>query len=94
MHLDQFDKLKEVIKVLEDKTRQLKQENYRLYKENLELKNNTTENNKTDENYLIEINKLKHENNQLKIKNNEARARLDELIVLVKRNSAQEHGVE
>jgi hypothetical protein len=87
MRLDQFDKLQVLIRELIDKTLLLKQANYRLNEENekLKAKIEQIELQKPGSN-LLDLSKLKEENKQLRIKNNQALERLEELIGFVEQN--------
>jgi FtsZ-binding cell division protein ZapB len=91
MRLDQFDKLQNLVKELEEMTRKLKQENYILNQENQKLKNqlSITKTNNFD---LEEIEQLKAENNILKNKNNVARTRLNQLIGVVEKSVVHGNG--
>ncbi|KAA3617472.1 MAG: hypothetical protein D8M58_02110 [Calditrichaeota bacterium] len=94
MKLDQFDKLHDLLKELEEKTRLFKQENYKLKIENKKLQDKISllELNSNSQG-LSKVTEIKKENESLKIKNNEAKARLAHLISQVEGNIAFEKGV-
>ena len=95
MRLDQFDKLQVLVRELKEYLLQIKQANYRLIKENEKLKEELTLRGiQPGISNREEINELKEENKQLKIKNKEARARLNKLISFVNSKTAQLNGVE
>lgn len=95
MRLDQFDRLQVLVRELKEYLLQVKQANYRLVKENEKLKEKIesieTQTGPAD---LSEVNKLKEENKELKIKNIEARARINKLITFVSGKTAQFNGVD
>lgn len=87
MRLDQFDKLQVLIRELKEKVLQLRQANHRLNEENANLRAKMGQLELNDPgSKLIDLSKLKEENKQLKIKNNEALERLEELIGFVEQN--------
>ena len=95
MRLDQFDKLQVLVRELKEYLLQIKQANYRLIKENEKLKEQIeTKGSQPGISGRDEINELKEENKQLRIKNKEARARLNKLINFVNGKTAQFSGVE
>jgi len=95
MRLDQFDKLQVLVRELKEYLLQIKQANFRLLKENEKLKEELANRGSQPGSFSREeLNELKEENKQLKIKNKEARARLNKLISYVDGKSAQFNGVE
>ena len=94
MRLDQFDKLHVLVKELQEKASILKQENSKLNLENKKFKEKILvfESN-PHEGEIEELNKLKKENELLKLKNNDARAHLSQLISKVEGNIVLEKGV-
>jgi len=95
MRLDQFDKLQVLVRELKEYLLQIKQANFRLIKENEKLKEQiATKGSLPGDSSREEINELKEENKQLRIKNKEARARLNKLISFVNGKTAQYNGVK
>ena len=95
MRLDQFDKLQVLVRELKEYLLQVKQANFRLINENEKLKERIEIIESQSGNpSQVEINELKEENKQLRIKNKEARARLNKLISFVNGKTAQYDGVE
>jgi len=95
MRLDQFDKLQVLVRELKEYLLQVKQANHRLLKENEKLKEQLANSEvPVSTSGREEINELKEENKQLRIKNKEARARLNKLIKFVNGKTAQFNGVE
>ena len=94
MRLDQFDKLHILVKELLEKASILKQENSKLNLENQKLKEKLSvlESNPNQQGFE-ELNKLKKENELLKLKNNDARTHLSQLINKVEGNIVLEKGV-
>jgi len=87
MRLDQFDKLQVLIRELKEKVLQLRQANHRLNEENEKYRARVEElESQAPGDKLLDLSKIKEENKQLKIKNNEALERLEELIGFVEQN--------
>lgn len=95
MRLDQFDKLQVLVRELKEYLLQVKQANFRLIKENEKLKEKIEILElQPGASNQVEVNKLKEENKQLKIKNKEARDRLNRLINFVNKKTVHSNGVE
>ncbi|RMH62007.1 MAG: hypothetical protein D6677_10725 [Calditrichaeota bacterium] len=96
MHLNQFDKLQQLLNRLEERVMYLKQHNYRLIQENAQLKQELAEvkNNHPTAEYNKKLNALIEENKRLKANNQQANLKLNALIEEVGQTLAQQNGVE
>jgi hypothetical protein len=94
MRLAQFDKLQILLNKLEQKTRLLKQTNFKLTQENIKLREELELiRMSSDTIELLDLNKIKKENELLQTKNNYARTQLVKLIHRVEGNIVLEKGV-
>ncbi len=94
MRLAQFDKLQILLNKLEQKTRLLKQTNFKLTQENIKLREELELiRMRSDTTELLELNKINKENELLQLKNKDARTQLVKLIHRVEGNIVLENGV-
>lgn len=95
MKLTQFDKLQRLVEKLIVRTRELRQENYRLKKENKILKEQVELYKEHPAAYnFSDSNTLQQENLHLKEINSEAKTKLAEIISFVEKNVTRINGVE
>jgi len=84
MKLNQFDRLKRLLTELEDKTLQLKQQNFRLERENISLKSTIAGLERSKNiNFQKENLLLKQENEKIRLINTEALKRIDQLVQMI-----------
>jgi ABC-type phosphate transport system ATPase subunit len=95
MNLAQFDKLKELVKEVLIKLRQLKYKNIKLEKENIKLKNRLQTFEQLPGEFDVSIyENLKSENERLKNKNQKVNLHLQKLVSQLEQKAFQSNGVD